>query len=156
VWSGDCFATRAPGPCHPSSARPLSSFCHLLAAGTLVQEEGKGQKRLQVSLDLHNALSLLLFLLVSLGHMTKPGQWLEGTWPMGEGCHVGANVAFFLGFTVCLEFALNSQLWGLQAAFCKLESVTDLQLGSASFPVTVTTFSRDLWENSVANLFLCN
>jgi hypothetical protein len=47
---------------------------------------------------------------------------------------------FFLGFTVCLEFALNSLLWGLQTAFCKLKIVTDLQLGSARFPVTVTTF----------------
>jgi hypothetical protein len=30
---------------------------------------------------------------------------------------VGANVAIFLGFNVCQEFALNSLLWGLQAAF---------------------------------------
>jgi hypothetical protein len=30
---------------------------------------------------------------------------------------VGANVAIFLGFTVYLESALNSLLWGPQAAF---------------------------------------
>jgi hypothetical protein len=28
--------------------------------------------------------------------------------------YVGVNVAIFLGFTVCLEFTLNSLLWGLQ------------------------------------------
>jgi hypothetical protein len=51
-----------------------------------------------------------------------------------HGWNIGANVAIFLGFAVCLEFALNSLLWGLQAAFCKLKSVTDLQLGSTRFP----------------------
>jgi hypothetical protein len=59
-------------------------------------------------------------------------------------------MAIFLGFTVCLEFALNSLLWGLQAALCKLKSVTDIQLGSARFPVTVTTFCRGVGEK------LCN
>jgi hypothetical protein len=53
---------------------------------------------------------------------------------------VGANMAIFLGFTVCLEFTLNSLFWGLQAAFCKLKNVKDLQLGSARFPVPVTKF----------------
>jgi hypothetical protein len=51
---------------------------------------------------------------------------------------------FFLGFNVCLEFTLNSLLWGLQAASCKLKSVTDLQLGWAWFPVTVTTFCSEV------------
>jgi hypothetical protein len=73
-----------------------------------------------------------------------------------KGGNVGANVAIFGGFTVCLEFALNSLLWGLQAAFCKLKSITGLQLSSARFPVTVTTFCRGLGRSSVTKLFLCN
>jgi hypothetical protein len=63
-------------------------------------------------------------------------------------------MAIFLGFTVCLEFALNSLLWGLQAAFCKLKSVTDLQLGSARFPVTVTTVCREVEGKLCTSLFL--
>jgi hypothetical protein len=55
---------------------------------------------------------------------------------------VGANIAIFLGFTMCPEFTLNSLLWGLQAALCMLNNITDLQLGSARFPATVTTFFR--------------
>jgi hypothetical protein len=62
-------------------------------------------------------------------------------------------VASSLGFTACLEFTLNSLLWGLQAAFCKLKNVTDLQLSSARFPITVTTFFRELGENSVPTCF---
>jgi hypothetical protein len=62
-------------------------------------------------------------------------------------------MAIFLGFTMCLEFTLNSLLWGLQAAFCKLQSITDLQLGSARFPVSVTTFCRGLRGNSVPTCF---
>jgi hypothetical protein len=69
---------------------------------------------------------------------------------------VGANEAIFLGFTVCLEFTLNLLLWGIQTAFCKLKSVTDLQLGSARFPVTVTTFCRGVEEKLCTSLFLCN
>jgi hypothetical protein len=65
-------------------------------------------------------------------------------------------MAIFLGFTVYLEFTLNSLLWGLQIAFCKVKSVTDLQLGSARLPVTVTTVCRGIGRNSVTNLFLCN
>jgi hypothetical protein len=68
-------------------------------------------------------------------------------------------MAIFLEFTVCLELALNSLLWGPQAAFCKLKSVTDLHLGSARFPVTVTS----LWGGAAGvegklctSLFLCN
>jgi hypothetical protein len=57
---------------------------------------------------------------------------------------VGAKVGFFLGFTLCLEFALNSLLWGLQAAFCKLKSVTDLQLALQGF--------LWLWPQSVGRL----
>jgi hypothetical protein len=73
-----------------------------------------------------------------------------------KGGNVGANVAIFGGFTVCLEFALNSQLWGLYVALCKLKNVTDLQLGSVRFAVTVTVFCRGLGRNSVTKLFLCN
>jgi hypothetical protein len=69
--------------------------------------------------------------------------------------HIGANVAIFLGYTVCLEFALKSLLWGLQAAFCKLKSITDLQLGYARFPVTVTTVCRGVGGKLCTNLFLC-
>jgi hypothetical protein len=61
-------------------------------------------------------------------------------------------MAIFLGFTVWLEFTLSSLFWGLQAAFCKLKSVTDLQLGSARFTVAVTTFCREVGGNSVTDL----
>jgi hypothetical protein len=63
--------------------------------------------------------------------------------------NVGARLAIFLGFTVSHIFTLNSLLGGLQAPFCKLKSITDLQLGSARFLVTVTTFCRRIGE-------LCN
>jgi hypothetical protein len=62
-------------------------------------------------------------------------------------------MAIELGFTVCPEFTLNSLLWGLQAAFRKLKSVTDLQPGSTRFPVSVTTFYRGLRGNSVPACF---
>jgi hypothetical protein len=68
---------------------------------------------------------------------------------------VGANMAIFLGFTVCPEFTLNSLWRGLQAALCTL-SITDLQLGSARFPVTVTTFFRGVGGKLCNQLVSCN
>jgi hypothetical protein len=69
---------------------------------------------------------------------------------------VGANMAIFLGFTVCPEFTLNDLLWGLQAALCTLNNITDLQLGSARFPVTVTTFCRGVGGKLCNQLVSCN
>jgi hypothetical protein len=50
----------------------------------------------------------------------------------------------------CLEFPT------LGDTSCKLISVTDLHLGSARFPVTVTTVCRGLEGKLCTNLFLCN
>jgi hypothetical protein len=53
---------------------------------------------------------------------------------------------------ICLGFPTL----GPQAAFCKLKSVTDLQLGSARFPIIVTTECRGVEGKLCTSLFLCN
>jgi hypothetical protein len=65
-------------------------------------------------------------------------------------------MAIFLGFTVCPEFALNSLLWELQAALCTLNNITDLQLGSAMFTVTVTIFCRGVGGKLCNQFVSCN
>jgi hypothetical protein len=77
----------------------------------------------------------------------NPIMWWDGWW-FWRNCFVGT----YCVSRICLEFPTLEP----QAAFCKLKSVTDLQLGPARFPVTVTTVYRGVEGKLCTSLFLCN
>jgi hypothetical protein len=81
--------------------------------------------------------------------------WHHFLWMYSSKC-AGANLAIFLGFTVCLEFAWNSLLWGHK----------QLSAGSKVSQTFSEALQGFLWlwphsvggvrKNSVTNLFFCS
>jgi hypothetical protein len=59
------------------------------------------------------------------------------------------SIGYFSGIYYVSGICIGFPTLGPQAAFCKLKSVTDLQLGPARFPVTMTTVYMGVEEKTL-------